>query len=66
MLTPSAEAFFAARPGIEEKIIKQIPLRRMGILEQDIGPAAVFLASSDSDFITGHTLDVNGGQNLRP
>jgi NAD(P)-dependent dehydrogenase (short-subunit alcohol dehydrogenase family) len=66
MLTPAAKAFFAARPGIEDKIIKQIPLRRMGILEQDIGPAAVFLASSDSDFITGQTLDVNGGQNLRP
>lgn len=31
---------------------------------QDLVGAAVFLASSDSDFITGHTLFVNGGATL--
>lgn len=36
------------------------PLRRVGTIE-DIGKAAVFLASSDSDYTTGTTLFVDGG-----
>lgn len=37
-----------------------VPLRRLGRVE-DVALAALFLASSDSDFITGATIDVNGG-----
>jgi NAD(P)-dependent dehydrogenase (short-subunit alcohol dehydrogenase family) len=65
MRTESAESFFAARPGVEEKLVKQIPLRRFGG-EDDIGPVAVFLASSDSDYVTGQTIHVDGGQVIRP
>jgi 3-oxoacyl-[acyl-carrier protein] reductase len=36
------------------------PLGRLG-LPEDIGAAAVFLASSEAGFITGEVLDVNGG-----
>lgn len=43
-----------------ENLLAQTPLGRVG-QPQDIGKAAVFLASSDSDFITGHTLVVDGG-----
>lgn len=38
----------------------QTPLGRIG-QTQDIAPAAVFLASSDSDWITGETLNIAGG-----
>ena len=38
----------------------QTPLGRIG-QPQDIGPAAVFLASSDSQWITGETLHIAGG-----
>jgi len=38
----------------------QTPLGRIG-QPQDIGPAAVFLASSDSSWITGETLHIAGG-----
>jgi 3-oxoacyl-[acyl-carrier protein] reductase len=38
----------------------QTPLGRIG-QPSDIGPAAVFLASSDSDWITGETLYIAGG-----
>jgi 3-oxoacyl-[acyl-carrier protein] reductase len=38
----------------------QAPLRRIG-QPQDIGPAAVFLASDDSRWITGETLYIAGG-----
>jgi NAD(P)-dependent dehydrogenase (short-subunit alcohol dehydrogenase family) len=66
MVTDAAHAFLADRPGVEEKLVAGIPLRRMGDVDRDIGPVAVFLASADSDFITGQTVHVDGGQILRP
>ena len=66
MTTDSALAFFEARPGIEDKLAAQIPLRRFGDVERDIAPVAVFLASADSDYITGQTIHVDGGQIMRP
>ncbi len=41
-------------------LMNNIPFNRVGEPE-DIGKAALFLASSDSDYITGHTLVVDGG-----
>ena len=38
----------------------QIPLRRAGT-GRDIAAAVAFLASEEAGYITGHTLDVNGG-----
>jgi NAD(P)-dependent dehydrogenase (short-subunit alcohol dehydrogenase family) len=64
--TDAAADFLEARPGIEEKLLKQIPLRRFGDLDHDIGPVAVFLASSASDYVTGQSIHVDGGQILRP
>jgi len=40
--------------------IKRIPLRRLARLDE-IGVAAVFLASSEADYITGTALNVAGG-----
>jgi len=37
-----------------------IPMGRYGNVEDLVGPA-VFLASSDSDYVTGNTLFVDGG-----
>lgn len=47
-------------PGLVERLNKIIPLHRWGTVE-DMGKAAVFLASSDSDYTTGSTLFVEGG-----
>jgi len=44
-----------------EELRHAIPMRRFGQPEE-IGRADVFLASSDSDFITGQSLIVDGGQ----
>jgi 3-oxoacyl-[acyl-carrier protein] reductase len=38
----------------------QVPLQRAGT-DKDIAAAVVFLASEGASYITGHTLDVNGG-----
>jgi 3-oxoacyl-[acyl-carrier protein] reductase len=38
----------------------QIPLARAGT-DRDVAAAVAFLASEEAGFITGHTLDVNGG-----
>ena len=45
---------------VQDKIISKIPLGHFGT-PQDIADAALFLASSDSDYITGQTISVNGG-----
>lgn len=45
---------------IGEGAVKAIPLGRIGQPE-DIGAAAVFLASSDASFITGKILRIDGG-----
>ncbi len=38
----------------------QVPLQRAGT-DRDIAAAVAFLASEEAGYITGHTLDVNGG-----
>ena len=44
----------------KEVLLANTPLGRVGNPEE-IGKAAIFLASNDSNFITGHTLVVDGG-----
>lgn len=43
--------------------VERTPLRREGIPE-DVAGVALFLASSTSTFITGETIEVNGGQGV--
>jgi 3-oxoacyl-[acyl-carrier protein] reductase len=44
----------------EKGIVAQTPLGRIG-QPDDISPAAVFLASADSKYMTGQTLNISGG-----
>lgn len=48
-----------------QELLKLIPEKRIGQVE-DIGKAAVFLASDDADYINGTTLFVDGGMTLYP
>ncbi len=52
-----------AKPEVEERISKQIPLRRLGEPE-DFAGLAVFLASDASKYMTGQALTVCGGSNM--
>src|SRR5947199_555530 len=45
---------------LHKQVEAQTPLGRIG-QPQDIAPAAVFLASADSGWITGETLHISGG-----
>jgi glucose 1-dehydrogenase len=52
-------------PDAEKKLLELIPYNRVGVVE-DIGAVAVWLASDDSDYITGQTIFVDGGMTLFP
>lgn len=42
-------------------ILPNLPIKRLGSCEHEVGRTAVFLASSDAAYMTGHTLHVDGG-----
>ncbi|MCL4114276.1 UNVERIFIED_CONTAM: hypothetical protein GTU68_038153 [Idotea baltica] len=46
-----------------EKIVATIPVKRLGD-PNDIARSVIFLVSDDAGFITGSTLDINGGQHM--
>ena len=48
----------------KKKVVSAIPLGRLGSMEE-VASVVVFLASDESSFITGITIDVNGGRYLR-
>jgi glucose 1-dehydrogenase len=48
-----------------DELMKLVPYKRIGEPE-DIARAAVWLASDDSDYITGSTMFVDGGMTLYP
>jgi 3-oxoacyl-[acyl-carrier protein] reductase len=58
--TEGVHAAGLAESDFRRQIEAQTPLGRIG-QPRDIGPAAVFLASADSGWITGETLHIAGG-----
>lgn len=52
-------------PEAEQHLLKLIPYQRVGETH-DIGKAAAWLASDDSDYVNGTTLFVDGGMCLYP
>jgi len=58
--TEGVHAAGMSQGDFRKQIEAQTPLGRIG-QPKDIGPAAVFLASDDSSWITGETLYISGG-----
>jgi acetoacetyl-CoA reductase len=50
-------------PEVLQKIIARIPIGRLG-KTSDIARGVVFLTADESDFVTGSTLSINGGQHM--
>lgn len=61
-MSPGLKWWIANRPEEAEAFIKTIPLGRIGECEEDIGRAVVFLVGSDSRYLTGATIPLDGGQ----
>jgi len=62
--SPAYVAFAEAAPENAKEMLKQNPLGRMGDPEHDIGGVALFLATEDSDYITGMTMFADGGSHI--
>lgn len=58
--TEMTETQMDQMPELKERILRRTPARRWGT-PSDLGGAAVFLASTASDFVTGTTITVDGG-----
>jgi NAD(P)-dependent dehydrogenase (short-subunit alcohol dehydrogenase family) len=66
VITPFANSpgwigYVEEHPEAAQAQLDGTPLRRVGDCEDDVGRAAVFLASAEGAFVTGHTLPVDGG-----
>ena len=59
--TPGVEQWASDHPDYYKAMLDKIPLGRLGDPEEDIGRVAVFLASEDSNYISGQTIMVDGG-----
>jgi len=63
VMTERTRGLWAERRSAEERerVLREIPLRRHAEVE-DVAAAVAWLASDDASFVTGVTLDLNGGQ----
>ena len=62
--TPLARRFLGEQPEVEQGFVDMCPLDRIGTTE-DMARVVVFLASHAAGWITGVTLNVDGGMHLR-
>jgi NAD(P)-dependent dehydrogenase (short-subunit alcohol dehydrogenase family) len=64
--TDGLDEFERQNPAFVEAALQQVPLGRFGDPMKDVGPLALFLGSSDSDYITGMTFMLDGGLFMYP
>ena len=65
VMTDRTRGLWEQRRSADERarVLQEIPLRRHAEVE-DVAAAVAFLASDDASFVTGVTLDLNGGQGM--
>jgi len=61
--TPLLPSFLGPAQGMREKFIATVPMGRLA-LPGDIANAALFLASSEAEFMTGNIMEVDGGRTV--
>lgn len=62
-LTAPNRKWFGEKPDFRKSFEDQVPMARLGEPDE-LGPAAVFLASDASSYMTGATLVIDGGYTL--
>jgi NAD(P)-dependent dehydrogenase (short-subunit alcohol dehydrogenase family) len=61
-MSPAAATYLDNHPEHRKKLEAEIPLGRMGDNETDVGRFVLVLVSEHSRYITGQTINVDGGQ----
>jgi len=61
-LSPGAEKFVKENPDRAQLYCDAMALGRFGDPDADIAPIAVFLASDEAQYVTGQTINADGGQ----
>ena len=59
-VTQKAKTLGVTKDKATEEMLARIPLQRAGTVEETAGVVA-FLCSQEADFITGQTINVDGG-----
>jgi len=59
-IEPYAKKYNIKPTEVKKYLISKIPLGRLATPE-DVAKVALFLASADSDYLTGQALNVSGG-----
>jgi gluconate 5-dehydrogenase len=62
--TDALSAVRRESPEVVEMALRNRPFQRFGDAERDAGALAVFLASGDSDYMTGGTFMLDGGNTM--
>lgn len=60
-ITPAMKKAFVSDPTMQERVVRRIPLARLGDPALDVGPVVRFLLGDDASYVTGQTLMVDGG-----
>jgi 3-oxoacyl-[acyl-carrier protein] reductase len=63
---PEFQEYRAQNPAMVDALLQQMPLRRLGDPVEDIGGAALLLASDEGCYIIGHPIFADGGQHMNP
>jgi 3-oxoacyl-[acyl-carrier protein] reductase len=61
--TPLLPSFLGPAAGQRDKFVATVPLGRLA-QPQDIANAALYLASTDAEFVTGNIVEVDGGRTI--
>jgi 3-oxoacyl-[acyl-carrier protein] reductase len=48
---------------VTEQMARQVPVKRLGTPD-DVGAAVVYLASEEASWMTGQTINLNGGSTM--
>lgn len=64
--SPGVEYMIENQPGFIDELTGQTAMKRLGSSENDVGAAVVFLCGPGGSYVTGQTLNVDGGIWIAP